>query len=281
MITTKAPAIKSMNKAEATAITERIRKHIDAAWADITRAYEGKAWKPLGYASWEAYVRAEFDMSRRRSYQLIDQGRVIQAIADATGENVQRVAQISARDVAAVKDKLPEVKEEIASRVSNGQAPTEAVASTIAAAKMAKQPSEKGAEKAANDAFRAAARAALPASIQAAEAAKATAKKTTPRDAELEQARETIAALESDVAKLRDENKRYEEMRVQFEKGGFEEVIRGKDEQIRVLLTRVESESQEKVRNLRTLEYWKAEAIKLGWSDREVIDLKAGEVANG
>ena len=36
-------APKALNRAEATALTERIRKHIDAAWSDITRAYEGKA----------------------------------------------------------------------------------------------------------------------------------------------------------------------------------------------------------------------------------------------
>ncbi len=35
--------------------------------------------------------------------------------------------------------------------------------------------------------------------------------------------------------------------------------------EIRALLTRVASESREKAKNLRSSEYWKAEALKLGY----------------
>jgi hypothetical protein len=80
--------------------------------------------------------------------------------------------------------------------------------------------------------------------------------------AELE---ETVKALEADNGALEAENRKFEEMKAQWRAGGFETVIAGKDAEIRALLIRVESESREKARNYRSAEYWKAEAIKLGY----------------
>jgi hypothetical protein len=62
-------------------------------------------------------------------------------------------------------------------------------------------------------------------------------------------------------------------MRVQFEQGGFEKVVADKDEEIRVLLTRVETESRDKVSYMRSADYWKAEAQKLGYGDDDFIPL--------
>ena len=97
----------------------------------------------------------------------------------------------------------------------------------------------------------------------------------TDRIEELEAINESLtadnAALQAKVSSL-------EPMRLEYERGGFAEVIKGMAEQIRVLKTRVETESQEKVKNLRAMDFWKKEAIKLGYSRDEVIDLEA---ANG
>jgi hypothetical protein len=82
------------------------------------------------------------------------------------------------------------------------------------------------------------------------------------RIAELE---ETVKALSDDNECLEAENRKFEEMKAQWRAGGFEAVIAGKAEEIRALLIRVESESREKARNYRNAEYWKAEAIKLGY----------------
>lgn len=98
------------------------------------------------------------------------------------------------------------------------------------------------------------------------------------RIAELEEA---VATLESDNATLKAENKKFGEMRAQFEKGGFEEVISGKDEEIRVLETRLYRESEDKASWMRSAKFWKAEALKLGYSRDEVIDIETGEVVNG
>ncbi len=288
--TTPAKNAEPLNKAQARALTERIRKHIDAAWADITAAYEGKAWKPLGYTTWEAYVKAEFDMSRRHSYRLLDQGRVIREIEQAAGENVTRVSQISARDVAAVKDDLPEITEEIRARVEAGEAPEKAVAETVADARAEKDwlREERKARQAELDRQRDEARAALPESVQKAEAAKKaaiearTASKSGLSDAErIAELEESVRLLEAENAALKSENQMFAEMKAEWENGGFEEVIRGKDEVIRAQASRIESESQEKVRNLRSMEWWKKEAFKLGYSNNAVIDIETGEFIDG
>ncbi len=99
------------------------------------------------------------------------------------------------------------------------------------------------------------------------------------RIAELQEA---VRVLEAETQELRAENKKYEEMRVQFEQGGFEKVLAGKDEEIRVLLTRVEHESGEKVRNLRRGDHFlKILREKYGWSRDAVIDLETGDITNG
>jgi hypothetical protein len=82
------------------------------------------------------------------------------------------------------------------------------------------------------------------------------------RLAELE---ETVKALEADNTALEAENRKFEEMKAQWWAGGFDTVVAGKDAEIAALLIRVASESREKARNYRQAEYWKAEAIKLGY----------------
>lgn len=142
---------------------------------------------------------------------------------------------------------------------------------------------ERAAKQAENDAARATAADALPQAIKDQQKFKAEAiasKKAQSVDvdalqAEVEQGRETIASLEAENASLKAEIKRFDEMRVQFEKGGFEEVIAGKDEEIRVLQGRLEQESGDKVAYLNKAEWWKKKAIELGYSSREVIDLNA------
>jgi hypothetical protein len=118
----------------------------------------------------------------------------------------------------------------------------------------------------------------MPAFVAEREAAK-KGSKAKACDASLSDA-ERIEALEAEVisleeenARLKAENKKFEEMRVQFEKGGFEEVIRGKDAEISALKSRVERESKEKVANLNSLEWWKKQAIKLGWSNHVISPL--------
>lgn len=277
---------QELTKAEAKALTDRIRHHIDAAWADITRAYEGKAWKPLGYASWEAYVKAEFDMSRRRSYQLIDQGRVIGAIAEAAGKSVHHGTQINERTAREIKDDLPAVTAEIRGRVEQGEDPEKAVVETVEAkrAEKERERKERKAKQTELDAQRQQNADKLPDSVKAQQQAKAdaiAARKTTglsdaERIAELEEA---IRILESENSDLKAELKLFSEMKAEWERGGFEEVIRGKDEVIRVQASRIEAESAEKVANLRRADYFlKILNDRYNHFKDAVIDINTGEV---
>jgi hypothetical protein len=73
------------------------------------RAHERRAWEVLGYETWEEYVRAEFNMSRSRSYQLLDQGRVVREIEAAASTDVD-ISEADARDL---KSDLADVVDEV------------------------------------------------------------------------------------------------------------------------------------------------------------------------
>jgi hypothetical protein len=279
-----------LTKAQAKKLTKQIKQATDHLWYLLGDAHEGKAWKALGYSTWEAYVQAEFGMTKRRADQLLEQGSVVEAIGYATGKT-GNAFPISKRDVDAVKQDLPGVTEEIKAKVDAGQPPEKAVAETIAAkrAEKEKTKAEKAAQQAENDRRREEHAAALPQAIKDREAAKAdaiAARKTKPVNvealtAEVEELRETNAALEAEVAALKADNAKWEAMRVQFEQGGFEKIIADKDEEIRVLQTRVEAESRDKASWASKAKYWKDEARKLGWKNGDfTIDLATGEIAD-
>lgn len=119
-------------------------------------------------------------------------------------------------------------------------------------------------------------RAALPEAVKQIEARKAsglTSPSPKEASAELDELREANAALTDDVGRLTAEVAKYDGMRVQFEQGGFEKVIAGKDEEIRILKIQVETESRDKAGWKKSADYWKAEAQKLGWSDPDIIPL--------
>lgn len=91
---------------------------------------------------------------------------------------------------------------------------------------------------------------------------------------------EAVRVLEAENAALKAENKAFSEMKVQFEKGGFAEVIAGKDERIRNLSRQVERESEKKVANLRRGDkFYKILNEKYHHFDDVV--LKLDEPANG
>lgn len=285
-----------MDKAEAQAITDRIRNAVDQLWSLLLEAHDRRAWRALGHTSWEAYVTTEFGMTRQHSYRLLDQGRVIHAIEEAAGKVSPSgdISEAAARDIKSV---LPEVKAEIKQRIEAGENPETVVKETVDAAReaKAKAKAEREAQQAEHDRQREEARAALPDRIRQREEAKAQAiadRKNdgsqenpssdglSPEDriAELE---ESVRVLEAEVEELRAENKLYGEMKVQFAQGGFEKVIADKDEEIRVANARKFQESADKASWMKSAKAWKKRAEELGWSDREVIDIEAGEVANG
>lgn len=288
MIKTEATNVTGpMTKGEAKALTDRIHQAVDGLGALVEQAHDRGAWKALSYATWEAYVKAEFGFTRQRSYQLLDQGRVAKELAVATGD-LSNAFDISARDAAAVKDDLPAVKAIVKARVDKGDEPAAVVAETVAAARAEKekQREEKKAQQAENDRQREENRAKLNPDVQRIEQAKqrngatnAAVAGLSPADriAELE---ESVRVLEAENATLKAENKRFAEMKVEFDRGGFDEVIRGKDEVISTLKTRVERESEDKVSWKRSSDMWRKRAEESGWSNDVVIEIP-GRAAHG
>lgn len=98
---------------EARNLTSTIRNAAQMLWVLIKRAHQGKAWHALGYGSWEKYVRAEFDMSRSRAYQILDQAQVITEIEAVVPDGTTVVlSEAAARDLKGVLNEvLPEIQE--------------------------------------------------------------------------------------------------------------------------------------------------------------------------
>jgi hypothetical protein len=62
-------------------------------------------------------------------------------------------------------------------------------------------------------------------------------------------------------------------MWVQYQKGGFDAVIAGKDEEIRTLKARLVQESEHKAGWMNRAKSWQKRATDLGWSSDDVIPL--------
>jgi hypothetical protein len=77
-----------LTKAEALSLTEEVKRNMHQVSVLLLEAHRRQVWKPLGYPSWERYVRKEFGISRSRSYELLDHGAVVTA--------VMRTAKLSA-----------------------------------------------------------------------------------------------------------------------------------------------------------------------------------------
>lgn len=118
-------ALPPLSEEEARTITERIKSTTNILYLLIKRAHAGKAWKALGYSSFEAYVREEFNYSRSYAYKLLNQANVIEAIEAVVPEGTEvYVGELTARGL---KQSLPELVEEIEDRTS-GASPEEATA---------------------------------------------------------------------------------------------------------------------------------------------------------
>lgn len=112
-----------LNTEEARELTEHIRSAADVLWTLVARAHAGRAWEALGYPSFAAYVKEEFDISRSRAYQLLDQAKVVQAIEAATPEGTTlAISEAAARDLKSV---LGDFSAEVAER-TYGSTPDEA-----------------------------------------------------------------------------------------------------------------------------------------------------------
>ena len=64
-------------KPEAEAATAKLKSYFGVSCQLVKELHDKQAWKAMGYGSWAAYTKAEFDISRSRSYQLIKYAEVV------------------------------------------------------------------------------------------------------------------------------------------------------------------------------------------------------------
>ena len=72
---------------EARGLVVRIRRHLGDAGALVAEARERQAHLALGYATWTAFVEAEFNITDRQARYLIQQARVSERLTQASGGN--------------------------------------------------------------------------------------------------------------------------------------------------------------------------------------------------
>ena len=94
-----------------------------------------------------------------------------------------------------------------------------------------------------------------------------------PPDLRILELMDHVSELETDIRGYVAELRTFRDMKVQFEQGGFDKVVAGKDEEIRVLKEQVYSESADKIAAVnevaalkRKRDYWMGEAKRLGWA---------------
>jgi hypothetical protein len=106
-----------IDEPEARRLTERIRTATRQVCLLLMEVHERRAWLALGYSSWEHYVQREFNISRSRSYELLDQARVVLELRTAGG--LQIVPDVSAYVAVQIKPRLRQLTESIRERVGD------------------------------------------------------------------------------------------------------------------------------------------------------------------
>lgn len=109
------PARGPMDRAEARAMTDRIRTATRRVCVMLYEVHERRAWIPLGYPNWERYVQAEFGISRSRSYELLDQAKVILDLQATAG--IDELPDVSAYVAMQIKPRLSQIREELRRQV--------------------------------------------------------------------------------------------------------------------------------------------------------------------
>ncbi|HXA29999.1 MAG TPA: hypothetical protein VN193_14755 [Candidatus Angelobacter sp.] len=105
-----------LDRIEARLLTHRIKTALGDTSMLLLEAHQRRAWHALGHRSWSAYVRAEFGLSRSRSYELLQHGRVIRTLL-AAGISAG-VRDIHPYTAGQIEQRLDEVIAEIRRRTS-------------------------------------------------------------------------------------------------------------------------------------------------------------------
>lgn len=125
-VDTRVQRVAALTEDEARNLTTQIQRTSARLWLLVTEAHDRKAHQALGYDTWADYVRAELSMSESRSYQFLDTGHVMKALASA-GVDVAAYSPPPVRVVNRVKDRLTEVRKAAEQAVRKGESVDKAV----------------------------------------------------------------------------------------------------------------------------------------------------------
>lgn len=104
-------------------LTENIKKASEITLALIVKAHKMRAHLALGYTSWEAYVKEEFNLSKQRSYQLLHHHEAITKISEVAPEGTK--LHFTERDTRVFYGELERLVDEVA-EATDGMDPDEA-----------------------------------------------------------------------------------------------------------------------------------------------------------
>lgn len=119
-VDTRVRRLAALTENEARALTFQIQRTSARLWLLVTEAHDRKAHQALGYDTWADYVRVELKMSESRSYQFLDTGHVMKALASA-GVDVDAFNPPPVRVINRVKDRLTEVRKVAEQAVRKGE----------------------------------------------------------------------------------------------------------------------------------------------------------------
>lgn len=86
-----------LSKTQARQLTEAIRASQARTWLLLTIAHDRKAHLVMGYPTWKAYTKAEFDLSESRSHQHLQVGRVMLVLAAAARVDPNALTPVPSR----------------------------------------------------------------------------------------------------------------------------------------------------------------------------------------
>lgn len=110
---------KPLSETEARALTTEIQQQTIRLWMLVGEAHDRKAWAALGYEDWKQYVTQELQMSESRSYQLLDQARIMSELAKA-GVDTKAIEPPPARVVQRVKGDIKGVRRVVKKALREG-----------------------------------------------------------------------------------------------------------------------------------------------------------------
>lgn len=110
-----------LTRDDAKALSAEIRRRqFPHLWLLVERVHEGGAQQVLGYSNWRDYTAKELDLSESRSFQLLDQAKIMRLIQQAGIEPLS-IEPIPARVVAKLKHAHADVLDAAKSAQERGQ----------------------------------------------------------------------------------------------------------------------------------------------------------------